>query len=137
MGTGWLTFLGQWFANIGSHEEIDEEDFEPFGYDSDYDKHTFFSIPEPKLLNEFYVAAGKARQHMPSLKRMKLNLCTDCGLHQFLYGFDSERNSITIAVWSRVAFGFTNEVAEAWGFSLDKVNSFMRGDINVTEVIVT
>lgn len=137
MGAGWLTFSGQWFANIGPPEEVDEEDFEPFGYDPNYDELIFYSIPEPKLLNEFYVAAGKARQHMPSLKRMRLSLSISRAQHRFLYGFDRERNSITIAIWSRIAFEFTNEVAEAWGFSLDKVNSFVRDGTNITEVIVT
>lgn len=67
---------------------------------------------------------------------MKLKLSIDRSPHKFSYGFDSERNSITIAIKSRIAFDFSKEVAEAWGFSLDKVNSYMSYPINITEVVV-
>ena len=90
---------------------------DPFYYDD-----IIYSIPQPKLLNELYAAAGKAKQHMPSLKYMELTL--DIGEHSFLYYFDRVRKRNMIALESTVAFEFSNEVAEAWGFRLDEVHLF-------------
>lgn len=58
---------------------------------------------------------------------MKLSLDVNDGNdgnHEFLYGFDRERNRGTIGLESSVAFDFSNEVAEAWGFGLDDVKTF-------------
>lgn len=92
---------------------------DPYYYDD-----IIYSIPQPKLLNELYAAAGKAKQHMPSLKSMELTLNIDLGEHSFLYYFDGMRKRNMIALESTVAFEFSNEVAEAWEFSLDAVDLF-------------
>lgn len=101
-------------------------------------------MPNPKLLNELYAAAGKAKQHMPSLKSMHLTPDVDIIKHKFIYYFDQERKRNMIALESGMPFGFSEEVAEAWGFSLHAVNSFTQRNtasnewgVIVNEVIVT
>ncbi|OBT71449.1 hypothetical protein VF21_10596 [Pseudogymnoascus sp. 05NY08] len=134
-----ISSAGQWFANRTSPEVVAYVD-----PDDDYGYSTYYSMPDPKLLNELYAAAGKAKQHMPSLKSMHLTLNVDIGKHKFTYYFDQERKRNMIALESSIPFGFSEEVAEAWGFSLDEVNSFKDGNatfndgsVTVSEVIVT
>ncbi|OBT86810.1 hypothetical protein VE02_03916 [Pseudogymnoascus sp. 03VT05] len=133
-----ISSTGQWFANPASPEVVAYID--PDDDDGDYSD---YDMPNLKLLNEFYAAAGKAKQHMPSLKYMNLTLNVDLGGHKFTYYFDQERKRNMLSLDSSIPFGFSEEVAEAWGFSLDAVNSFKErnttfdeGNVTVNEVVV-
>jgi hypothetical protein len=74
---------------------------------------------------------------------MHLTLDVDIGKHKFIYYFNQERKRNMITLESGIPFEFSEEVAEAWGFSLDAVNSFKEGNMTfyeegatVNEVIV-
>lgn len=73
---------------------------------------------------------------------MELTLKVDRGGHKFIYYFDQERKRNIVALESTILFEFSEEVAKAWGFSLDAVNSFKSNiianqvGITVNEVIV-
>lgn len=93
-------------------------------------------MPNPNPLNGLYAAAGKAKKHMPSLKSMELILKVDFGRHRFIYYFDQGRKRNMIALESSMPFGFSKEVAEAWGFSLPEGETPKEEDMFITEVIV-
>ncbi|OBT49286.1 hypothetical protein VE00_00278 [Pseudogymnoascus sp. WSF 3629] len=133
-----ISSTGQWFANRAPPEVVAYVD-----PDDDDGYCTYYAMPNPKLLNELYAAAGKAKQHTPSLKSMHLTLDVDIGKHKFIYYFNQERKRNMITLESGIPFEFSEEVAEAWGFSLDAVNSikegnmtFYEGGVTVNEVIV-
>lgn len=68
---------------------------------------------------------------------MHLTLNVDLGKHEFIYYFDQGRKRNMLALESSMPFGFSEEVAEAWGLSLDAVNSYTWGNITFNEGCVT
>ncbi|OBT68980.1 hypothetical protein VE03_01415 [Pseudogymnoascus sp. 23342-1-I1] len=95
------------------------------------------SIPNPELLNELYVAAAHAKQHMPRIESLHLVLNLEVGgYHSLLYHFESARNRKMLVLESRVTFGFSGEVAEAWGVNLDAVDTRMEYDDTIYEVLL-
>lgn len=54
------------------------------------------------------------------------------GNHRLLYYFASAHHSLVIE--STVPFGFSDEVAEAWGFGLDAVHTREQGEETINEV---
>lgn len=97
---------GEWFANVACPGEVTEDDPDNYGPD-------IYSIPNPILLNKLYAAAGKAKQHMPSLKSLELKLNINLGEHKFMHGFNYQQKRITIALESTTPFEFSTAVAEA------------------------
>jgi hypothetical protein len=120
---------GQWFAHAAPRDEEVQDD--PHDTDGPHS-----SIPDIKLLNELYTAAGEAKQHMPSLKYLELKLDLDLGEHTFIYNFDKAQQRYILALESSVGFDISSEVAGAWGFDREAVNSFKEGDVNVIEVLL-
>lgn len=125
----WQNQPGHWFAHIPPRDE-DEQD------DPDDSDGPHRSVPNAKLLNELYAAAGKSKQHMPSLKSLELKLNLDLGEHRFIYYFDRVQQRYTIVVESSVIFEFSDEALDAWGFDKEAVNSFKEGDVNIIEVLL-
>lgn len=52
----------------------------------------------------------------------------------FMYYFERQQNRKIVALETTVPFDFSDEVAEAWGFSLDAVDVLDQGDETVYEV---
>lgn len=124
--------LGQWFAHVAPSDQEVQED--PNDTDDDHAR----SIPDAKLLNELYAAAGHARQHMPNLKFLDLTLKLHCGWHALSYGFDKSQKRHTLILESDVDFAFSSEVARAWRFDKESVCLSMGGYGNtfITEVLL-
>jgi hypothetical protein len=108
---------GQWYFERdpnASEDEDDDDDDENYDSDSMEDylmppeedrfPNLFRTKPSPQLMNDFYVAAGRAAQQMPKLKVMLLDTKSGSG-HSFRYEVSG---STATAEWSGMT-GFEPE----------------------------
>ncbi|OBT64547.1 hypothetical protein VE03_05284, partial [Pseudogymnoascus sp. 23342-1-I1] len=96
---------GQHFATIPPPDpstQDDPDDYDPFNHSH----RVYYTLPNAPPLNELYAAAGRARQHMPVLKSLKLTLGIDKGTHEFVYGYDYQVKRTGVFLESSVAFEF-------------------------------
>jgi hypothetical protein len=137
-----ITSLGQWLFERDPDEEIDEIDWgkDPYLYMEEDElpapedrRHNLFRhVASSGLINELYIAAGKATTSMPALRHMWLGASTATRIY---HNFQSEANATSAcATWeSTPPYELNGDVLDVWK-GVSKKNLGLDLDVRYVEL---